>query len=84
MNKNLFGERIRARRPPYVATLERADALSRSDRAARVRWLRKLMPRGGTFMAPAETFVVFQDAKASFVNGQFISATVLATAFVDH
>lgn len=33
---------------------------------------------------PMETHCAFTDAKASFVNGQHVSATVLATAFVDH
>jgi hypothetical protein len=33
---------------------------------------------------PLETGCVFEDAKSSFVNGQFVASIVLAASFVEH
>jgi hypothetical protein len=63
--------------------LERADKAALAVRAARVRWLAKVIPRGG-FGMPLETYYVFEEAKTSFVYGNFVAAIVLAAAFVEH
>lgn len=82
--RDLFGKAIRQRRPKYEAALERAEKGSRPARAARVRWLSEIIPRNSAFGMPAETFYVFEEAKASFVYGNFVAAVVLAAAFVEH
>lgn len=84
--KDLFGEPVRQprRRPRYEASLEAVDTRTRSERAARVRWLNGVIPRRHSFGMPLETFFVFDEAQGCFVNGTFVAAVVLAASFVEH
>jgi hypothetical protein len=81
--KDLFGKPIRQRRPRYEAVLERGEKKTLPERAARVRWLSGVIPRAGMLM-PLETGLVFEEAKASFVYGNFVAVIVLAAAFIEH
>jgi hypothetical protein len=81
--KDLFGKPVRQRRPRYEATLERGEKKTLPERAARVRWLSGVMPNRA-FMMPLETGLVFEEAKASFVYGNFVAVIVLAAAFIEH
>lgn len=81
--KDLFGNPVRQRRPQYEAALERVEKKLRPERAARVRWLSAVMPRAGLLMS-LETCLVLEEAKASFVYGNFVAAIVLAAAFIEH
>lgn len=84
VTKDLFGKPVRLRRPRYEAALERGERRTLPERAARVRWLSEVIPRNRMFGMPLETGLIFEEAKASFVYGNFIAAIVLAAAFVDH
>jgi hypothetical protein len=44
--KDLFGKPVRQRRPRYEAALERGEKKTLPERAARVRWLSGVIPRG--------------------------------------
>jgi hypothetical protein len=55
-----------------------------AERAARVRWLSRIIPRDRMFGMPLETSLVFEEAKASFVYGNFVAVIVLAAAFIEH
>ncbi|HWR73125.1 MAG TPA: hypothetical protein VN604_08135 [Nitrospirota bacterium] len=82
--KDLFGKAIRERRPKYEVAVERADKRSVPFRAARIRWLTQVIPKNMGFMMPMETFYVFEEAKASYVYGNFVAAIILAASFVEH
>ena len=82
--KDLFGKPVRKRRPRYEAALEKHDRKTLRDRAARVRWLSGTIPRNLMIGASLETVLVFEEAKDSFVYGNFVAAVVLAAAFVEH
>lgn len=82
-DRNLLGERIRRRRPSFEAALERIDASTLPERAARVRWLNKILPRGGMMM-PSDSHFIFTETRSTFVAGYFIATTVLASAFAEH
>lgn len=82
--RDLFGNPVRQRRPRYEGALDRADAKSRPERAVRVRWLSKVLPRDRMFGMPLETALIFEEAKSSFVYGNYVAAVVLAAAFVEH
>ncbi len=82
--KDLFGKPLRQRRPRYEAALERGEKKTRPERAARVRWLSGVMPKDHSFLMSLETALVFEEAKASFVYGNFVAVIMLASAFVDH
>lgn len=82
--RDLFGKPVRQRRPRYEAALEEQDRRTRADRAARVRWLSDTIPKNLMFGTSVETALVFEEATASFVYGNFVAAVVLASAFVEH
>jgi hypothetical protein len=82
--KDLFGKTIRECRPKYEAFLERADKRAVPVRAARIRWLTQVIPKNMGFMMPMETFYVFEEAKASYVYGNFVASIILAASFVEH
>lgn len=82
--KDLFGKPIRQRRLRYEAALEKGEARTRPERAARIRWLSEVIPRNRAFGMPLETSLVFEEAKASFIYGNFVASMVLAAAFIEH
>jgi hypothetical protein len=82
--KDLFGKPVRQRRPRYEAALERGEKMTLPERAARVRWLSGVIPRDRAFGMPVQTALVFEEAKASFVCGNFVAVIVLAAAFIEH
>ena len=82
--KDLFGKPIRQRRPRYEAALEKADKASLSRRAMRVRWIAQAIPRNILMAMPYETMYVFQEAKVSFISGQFVATVILAASFLEH
>ncbi len=82
--RDLFGKVIKTRRPRYEASLERGDKRTLPGRAARVRWLSGVIPKNSMFGMPFETLLVFQEAKSSYICGNFVAAIVLASSFVEH
>jgi hypothetical protein len=82
--KNLFGERIAKPRPQFEAALERADKRQNPFRAARVRWLKGVIPKNISYVLPVETALVFEEAKSCFVYGHFIATIILAASFIEH
>jgi hypothetical protein len=81
---DLFGRVIKQRRPRYEASLERREMRALPERAARIRWLATVIPKNKIFAMPLETGLVFEEAKSSFVYGNFVAVTVLAAAFIEH
>jgi hypothetical protein len=84
VTKDLFGKPVRQRRSRYEAALERGERKTLPERAARVRWLSDIIPKDRMFGMALETGLVFEEAKASFVYGNFVAAIVLAASFVEH
>jgi len=82
--KDLFGKPVRQRRPRYEAALERAEKATLPDRAARLRWLSDVIPKNVGFALLPETFYLFEEAKSSFVYGNFVAVIVLAASFIEH
>jgi hypothetical protein len=84
IERDLFGKAVRRRRPRYEAVLERDERRTLPVRAARVRWLSEVIPRNRMFGMPLETGLVFEEAKTSFVYGNFVAVIILAASFVEH
>lgn len=82
--KDLLGNPIKRRRPRYEASLEKVDRDELPQRAERVRWLQRVIPRNSGYGMPFETYFVFEDARSSFVYGQFVATVVLAASFIEH
>lgn len=82
--RDLFGKPIRQPRSKYEVGLERFDRDTRADRAQRLRWVDRAIPRALTMGGPYETMLVFKEAKDAYIAGQPIAALVLASAFIEH
>lgn len=83
MSDDLFGKRTKKRRPAYEAALERRDRATLSERAERVRWVSRKIPKGGMGL-PSDSLFVFTEARSTFVEGYFIATVVLSAAFAEH
>jgi len=68
------------------AWLEREDRTCREDRIARLNWLTSLMAEGSYLTFPGGWMAkhLFEEARYSFVYGQFLGAIVLGMAYVEH
>jgi len=84
MDRDIFGNPVSSRRPRYEATLERMDKVSLTHRAARMRWLSRVIPKDIGFMMSMETYKVFEEAKSSFITGNFVATIVLSACFIEH
>jgi len=83
-DKDLFGH-VKKRRPTRLrSSLRKIDEKSFENRLTRLKQLQEIFPKGYSFLLPPETAFVFDEAKAAFVNGQFISTILLAQAFIEH
>lgn len=83
MTRDLFGNKKVRRRPAFEAALEKRDQATLSDRAARVRWVNRHIPKGGMLL-PSDSLFVFTEARSTFIDGYFIGTIVLAAAFAEH
>ena len=77
VTEDLFGKPVRQRRPRYEAALEKGERKTLPERTARVRWLSDVIPKNRMFGMPLETALIFGEAKASFVYGNFVAEIVL-------
>lgn len=84
IGKDLFGNPVYPRKTQNQLVLERFDARTLAARTERLRFLRKIFPRVAGFLMPLETSFVFNETKMTFVNGEFISTVLLASAFIEH
>lgn len=82
--RDLFGKRLRARRSRYEVGLEKFDGATRAERAERLRWIDKTIPRGLSVGGPYETMLVFKEAKDCYIAGHLVAALILAAAFMEH
>ncbi len=66
--------------------LDREDAVCREGRLARLAWLASLMPQSRYLRFPGGLIVkcLFEEARYCFVYGQFMAATVLGMAYIEH
>lgn len=82
-HSDLFGKPLRRRRPKYEAALEQKELAQISERAARVRWLERVIPKRHYGM-PLESFMVFNEATGCFIYGHYVATIVLCSAFCEH
>lgn len=67
-----------------VAALVVSDEAHRKHRAERIVWLSSVQFLPQLVQGPLDTMSVLEEARVSFVNGQFIAAQLLAAAFLEH
>jgi hypothetical protein len=72
-------------RERVVACLEHLDLTNRVDRAERHIWLGKNeVPAGAPYWVRLETSGVMQEARSTYIHGNFIATLVLALAYIEH
>ena len=79
---DLFGEEYSAWDILWLQ-IERADEWSRPGRYSRSQFLDALAD-GRTFMLPAEMGFLLEEARSSFVNGEFTATLLLVLSFIEH
>ena len=63
---------------------EESDHLRRRERVDRVEWLLRCCNAPASMMGRTETLQLIEEARATFVDGYFVAALILAMAFVEH
>ncbi len=84
MEKNLFGENIKKRKTRLESALLKHDKESFEERLDRLKYLQTIFPNIDFMAGRPETILIFEEAKMTFINGEFISTVMLAQAFIEH
>jgi hypothetical protein len=63
--------------------LERYDQDSLTEREERLKFIKQIVPEEYFFGADLETICILQEAKMTFINGEFISTILLSQAFIE-
>jgi hypothetical protein len=82
--RDLFGYTKKTRRPRLEAAIFKHDRETLAGRIERLRHLQTIFPKGYGFLSSLETAFVFDEAKMSYINGQFIGTILLAQAHIEH
>jgi len=83
MKRDLFGEKIKNKLSLLEKDLRKYDNETFDDRIERIKWLEKILPNCD-YLMEFDTALIFEEAKTSFINGQFIATIILANAFIEH
>ena len=69
---------------PLIEALKWYDESSRTDRATRIAWASSLFVSPGLVAAPIVPLNLMEEARVSFVNGQFMATVLSATSVIEH
>ena len=83
MQKDLFGKKVIQKKTRLETSLLRYDKRSLNERVERLKYINKIIPKGYGIAADMETVYVFDEAKMTFINGEFISTVLLSQAFIE-
>jgi hypothetical protein len=77
---------MRGSRPTSEKWLSREDKVCQKDRLGRLDWLAEQLPTKEhlTFHGGLMSKFLYEEARYSFVYGQFLAAIVLGLAFIEH
>ena len=64
-------------------SLTRYDKGSMPDRVLRLKFLKKIFPKGYYFGSDLDTAYIFDEVKMAYINGEFISTILLSQAFIE-
>ena len=82
-DKDLFGKRIKKRRPQLEILFAKHDKDTLQSRIDRIKYLSRITLDYTGMAGSMESMFTFEEAKACFVNGQFIATILLAQAFIE-
>lgn len=71
-------------REQLMTALELSDTQRRIGRAERIEWLSLHQRLPGIMFGRSETMRILAEARETFVDGHFVAALLLATAFIEH
>jgi hypothetical protein len=83
-DKDLFGKPVRQRRNRFNIALEKYDKENFDERLTRLKWINSIFPKGYIYLLPPETAFIFDEAKMTFINGEYIATLFLTSAFIEH
>ncbi|MGP9666474.1 hypothetical protein ACT3TY_17895 [Halomonas sp. AOP22-C1-8] len=64
-------------------SLEKADAKTREQRANRLMWVSQYEERPSAYMGRLETIELFENARVSFINGNFIASVLVGVSYIE-
>lgn len=84
MANDLFGRKIIRPKSQIQLNVERLDEQSRPDRVRRWKWINEVFPKDYGLLITIEAHHTFDEAKTTYVNGEFVATILLANAFLEH
>lgn len=82
---DLFGKSTppKKRQTRLEKELVQYDKNSFDERLKRLQFIVKVFPKGYEFLGQMELIFTFDEAKSSFINGEFIASIILAQSFIE-
>lgn len=84
MQKDLFGDEIKEPLDELSQALKVYDSETFEQRYERLKYINKIFPHDYGFLLPPESAYVLDEAKMTFISGQYIATVMLAQAFIEH
>jgi len=81
--RNLFGKREKKQLDAFEQFLVERDRNTLMERAERLRFTEEIYPHDLFIMTDNESAMLLEEAKLSYVNGEFISTMLLCQAYID-
>jgi len=82
--RDLLGPVARERKSRLQMTVERYHRATAEAKVERLRWLQRVFPRGSALFVGLEPYLVFEEAKMTFLDGHFVGTLLLAFSFIEH
>lgn len=83
VKKDLFGKRIKNKTTALEKAFNKYDKDTFEERVERSRYIEKIMPKGYTISGSTESVFILDEAKMTFINGEFIATIILAQAYIE-
>jgi hypothetical protein len=80
---DLFGNLIRTNGPFYERILKNRDKLTLKERITRIKYINRIIPRTHQMFGSEESYYIFNEVMALYINGEFLSVSILAQAFIE-
>jgi hypothetical protein len=81
--RDLFGRTKTKRKNRLQSAIEKYHRDTAASKVERLRWLNTVFPRGAAMFIGLESWIVFNEAKMTFLDGHFVGTMLLACSIVE-
>lgn len=82
-HRDLFGTVIKSKIDKYERALRKHDRKTFYERLKRLRFLNTIFPKGYQVTTDIESIYIYDEAKMTYINGEFISSIILAQSYIE-